>query len=390
MNKAQTEAPKNGREGGHLLLFGFTKLSEMMAKGNVWYVRHYERYFRQVTVCYLDGYWDHEEEQGDTQLISVGGSNRTWLNLLLSPWRLRRLVSRIQPDAFLTADIVFSWWHSLLLRSHPVLMPVCIPSEIYAGSGRSISGLPIWLEKLFIRLSFLSATKIIMGQNSDASIAWLLSDSIAAKKLLVVPATVEEFPPQDFFDRLLARSRAVLDRPVILLYVGRLHPEKKVVDLVYMLSHLCQKGLAVRLVIAGDGSERDVMEKIATELQVHDIIDWLGYVDNSDLPAIYNRADIFVSTVTGTALREAGLSRLPVVAYNIDWVKYLLKHENTALLAEAGNPISLAEQVELMINDASLRENCAMAFHSEAVKRWSPEIIGVALQHHVFGCTKEM
>lgn len=359
-----------------LMLFGTTKLSDMLEKGNVWYVRHYEEYFDDVYVIYLLGGPKRELSQGSTHLISVG-RGRGWLDLALAPIRLWRTARRLGPTSYLTADIVFGWWTSLLIRlfghARIVLLPVCLPHEIYRSSRRSISGvLPIPLERLFLRLSYAAAWRIVTGQNIERYVSWLSGYSATAKKLRVVDTIVEEFPTAGFYQALKSApsGKPVNGATPKLLYVGRLHREKLVADLVDMMGHLREMDLQAELIIAGDGVERDALEAQARTLGVSDRIQFLGNVANADLVDHYRAATLFVSTVTGTSLREAGLADLPVVAYAADWAKALLVDGETALLAPPGDSRTLAKLVATALKDPELRARIRNGFHQLALQYW--------------------
>lgn len=367
-----------------LLLFGFHRLSYMLSKGNVWYIRHYERYFDEVHVLYMLGSEPAEVVQGRSRLISLGSRHR-FFDLLFAPLNLYRHAKKIAAPSFLTADMVFGAWETLLVRrllgARVVMMPVCILPELYAYGGKSLSGLPIWIEKFFVAWSFRISVKVIMGRNSLASLCWLKSDPCASSKLQEVACTVEEFPPQAFFDALnkVAQKRQPSNAPT-LLYVGRIHHEKMVASLIDMMVILKQNQINARLVMVGDGAERAELEKKAQELGLGNSIEWLGYVASDQLPSVYGRADIFISTNTGTALREAGLASLPIVGYNIDWVRQLLSHRETAMLCEPGDVASLACNVMLLLRDDELREKITEAFHRLARERWAPKKIDLALR----------
>jgi glycosyltransferase involved in cell wall biosynthesis len=233
-----------------------------------------------------------------------------------------------------------------------------------------------------MRLSFAAATRIVVSRNGDVLAAWLRSDWQAGRKLQIVPITVEEFPPASLFD-VLVRSdqRAVaLHDPPRLLYVGRLHREKLCGDLVSVMYELKQRGVRARLILAGQGPEMETMRIQAQQLGVVEDIDWLGFVPSDDLGKVYAEADVFLSTVTGTSLREAGLAGLPIVGYDADWVRMLLTHEKTALLVPVGDPEALAAQVARILENEQLRQRIAIAFCQEARGRWNKNLIASGLR----------
>lgn len=362
----------------------------MLEKGNVWYVRHYEQYFDEVHVAYLFGKKDQSYSQGHTHLTSIAGSfGGSAFDLLLAPYRLLQFARKVKPSSYLTGDIVFTWWTSLFVRimlnAHIVLMPVCLPEDNYANSGKSVSGiLPIWLERLFIKLTFFSADRIIASVEYESHLQWLESDVFARKKTRRVTALVEEFPSPEFYRYLKGNPESLSEEPgATLLYVGRLHPDKLPMDLISMMSFLKDWSIEARLEIVGDGQDRQLMEAKVTELELSEQVVFHGAMSNSEIIPLYNRATIYVSTLTGTSLREAGLMGLPIVAYDLSWVKELLRDRQTALLARARDPEDLAKNVTCALGDSSLREKIGKAFRMEARRRWSMDILSKAL-HDAF------
>jgi len=366
------------------LLFSPVSLASMLAKGNVSYVRGYEHYFDDVYVAYLFGPRCNNVTMGCTRLMSLSTGRRLF-DFLLAPIRLFRLARDVNAGAFLTADLVFSWWTAVLLRlilnAKIILMPVCIPEEVYSVTGRSLSGIPIAAERLLTHLCYAAASKVITSRHVEEYIKWLSSDARTARKLQIVECIVDEFPPEQLLRELATApdfARPLSDPPQ-LLYVGRLHPEKMTMDLIETLAHLNGWGYRVRLVIAGEGPQERPMRARAAELGVADAIDWLGFVQAGDLAEVYRSADLFVSTITGTSLREAGLAGLPVVGYNADWVKSLLEHECTALLVPRGDTVALAKQVVRAITEPDLRVRLRDNFHTLALARWNSGRIAYAL-----------
>ena len=368
-----------------LLLFTLTRMDDMLQKGNVWYLRHYESHFDRIYVAYLLGTRLPPRRKGKTILISLGCIGK-FLNLLVAPIRLLNLSKKVMPTHYLTADIFFSWWTGFLIRSkleaRIVLMPVCVPPEMYLNTGRNIIGLPRKLEELLMYLSFSAARRVIMGKNSEASLKWLRAEPAAVRKLKIVELTAEELPPKEIYEGLQGfnRNLSVLNKPARLLYVGRLHTEKLPMGLVDLVANLRKMGILANLVIAGDGALKTTMRARARELGVDKQIDFMGFVDVETLVNLYRNVDVFISTVTGTSLREAGLFGLPVVAYRVDWVKDLIVDGKNGLLAESGDSKGLAEQVAKLLDNMDLRVRIAREFKETADQRWTCSHLSSALE----------
>lgn len=138
-----------------------------------------------------------------------------------------------------------------------------------------------------------------------------------------------------FYDERFRASRGTPvaegrpDGPVRLLYVGALQDIKGVDVLVRALPELRERGLDVELRIAGSGPYENTLRSLAARLGVAGDIDWLGYVDHGELPAEYDRADVFVypgriDEPFGRVMLEALSSGTPVVAADVGSTDYIV------------------------------------------------------------------
>jgi glycosyltransferase involved in cell wall biosynthesis len=120
----------------------------------------------------------------------------------------------------------------------------------------------------------------------------------------------ELFHPQAYC--LGMRERLTNGEPTrpLLLYVGRLSPEKEVSRLRILLEKMPQ----TRLALVGDGPGRPDLEK---HFAGYDVV-FTGYLQGQDLAAAYASADVFVfpsrTETLGLVLLEAMAAGCPVVA----------------------------------------------------------------------------
>lgn len=374
-------------EPRRLLIFTPSRLDDVVSKGNVWYVRHYENYFDEVCVAYVFGAGKRSLTQGKTTLASVAGSSK-WLNLALAPLRLYRLARTIQPTVYLTGDQILSWWTGLLLRllmkAKVVLMPVSMPEQLYRDRGVSQTGLPIFLERRCIAASFRAAHKILTAQAFGDFVNWLKNEPAAKGKLIILKTVVDALPTPGFLASLERVDGQVHKATQFqLVYVGRLHAEKLVDDLLRVLHALRQKGYRedrIKLHIVGDGPHRTTLEATTRDLGLGGSVIYHGSLNNADLPPFLASMDAFVSTLTGTSLREAALCRLPIVAYDRDWVHGLLVDGVTALLVRPGDIEGFADAVIRLSVDRELRQTLARNIHQLALRLWSVSALKGSLE----------
>ncbi len=111
----------------------------------------------------------------------------------------------------------------------------------------------------------------------------------------------------------------------MLLFVSRLAREKNVQLLVEALA-LCP--VPARLVIAGDGPERQALEELADRLRVRERVKFLGAVERTALPDLYASADAFVfasmTETQGLVLVEALAAGLLVLAADAPQIREVL------------------------------------------------------------------
>ncbi|MDQ3917966.1 MAG: glycosyltransferase, partial [Acidobacteriota bacterium] len=301
-----------------VMIYSMDDLKEMLDKSNLWYIRHYEAYFDRVYMVYLRGTPHEQVDAGRTSFVSVAGGGK--LDYLLAPYRLYRFARKVRPTHYVTPDQIYSWWISsllqLLLRAKIFLLPQFLPVYIYSTSGKSVSlRFPIWLEKFFISLSYLLVHRVLTGSCFGNLINTLADHPLARRKMLIADVLVEALPSPIFFERLKSLNGSAGARPLPpgrelnLIYVGRLQRQKLVDLLVKMMAYVKKAnggGRPIKLTLVGDGPERASAERLVDELGVRSLVEFAGHVDNERLPEYMTRADVYISTIGGMALREAG------------------------------------------------------------------------------------
>ncbi|HEV2169615.1 MAG TPA: glycosyltransferase family 4 protein [Candidatus Binatus sp.] len=119
-------------------------------------------------------------------------------------------------------------------------------------------------------------------------------------------------------DGLRAKLGLAPERPVI-LFASKMQPHKRAGDLLEAYIRLSPDGVAeprAYLIFAGDGEERAQLERRAREL-TWDSIRFIGFRNQSELPALYDICDVFVLPSEhepwGLVVNEAMNAGKPVV-----------------------------------------------------------------------------
>ena len=97
----------------------------------------------------------------------------------------------------------------------------------------------------------------------------------------------------------------------------------------------------------------------------------LGYIPNENLPEYLLSSDIFVSPLTGCSFREAAFCGLPIVAYNLDWIKGFLTHKVNFYGVEKSDCKQLAQGIIEVYESEKLREKLSVNITKFAKDNWS-------------------
>ena len=148
---------------------------------------------------------------------------------------------------------------------------------------------------------------------------------------------------------------------------------------------------AAHLTIAGSGVEEEYLKKLAKELTIDSSVTFTGRVDNKDMPALYQSADIMVngSLVDNMpiSILESLACGIPVVSTNAGGIPYLVEHNKTALLVSTKDHVAMADALLTLIQDDVKRneisnnglksiekytwvnvKNCLLPIYQEAIK----------------------
>jgi glycosyltransferase involved in cell wall biosynthesis len=147
-------------------------------------------------------------------------------------------------------------------------------------------------------------------------------------------------------------GRVTLRRPCVTTVCG-LEARKGVHDLITAFN-LCRVSLSTwHLYIAGDGPQREALERQATEYGLADRVHFLGYVDNP--AAILSNTDIFVlashADPCALTIAEARHAGCAVIGTSVGGTPEQLEHGRAGRLVEPGNPSELARALTALMTD---------------------------------------
>ena len=146
----------------------------------------------------------------------------------------------------------------------------------------------------------------------------------------------------------------------IVLYVGRIDPEKSLDILVNSFKKLIKEAPKAHLVMVGDGTAREKLEKMVKRKKLGSQTHFIGRVVGDDLSQIYRTGTVFVITskteTQSIVLMEAMASGLPAIAVNAGAVTELVKDGENGFIFEPNDTAGIASGINTIISNKELRE----------------------------------
>jgi len=219
---------------------------------------------------------------------------------------------------------------------------------------------------------------IAISENTAAELKAVAHGHMVPRGVWIRPmgVDVEHFSPDnrntELRRKLLSRGAVPADG-VLLLYVGRLVPEKNLDLLISTLAELQKTNQNFRLIIAGDGIARDSLQRTA-KLESPGKVVFVGHVSSRDeLAQLYASCDLFVhpnpAEPFGIAPLEAMASGLALIAPDRGGVASYANGANAYLAPPT--PQGFAEAIRLAcLDSAETNRKTAVARKTAEALAW--------------------
>jgi glycosyltransferase involved in cell wall biosynthesis len=183
------------------------------------------------------------------------------------------------------------------------------------------------------------------------------------------------------------REAGARNGEVLLTFVGRLVPIKRVEVSLRALARARVSGAPVRLALVGDGPRRGELERLAHELGIAEVARFVGY--RRDTAAVAAASDLAVlsSANEGTpvSLIEAAAAGRPAVATAVGGVPDVVTGE-TGILVQEGDAEALGRAVARLAADPELRRRMGSKARDHVAERFS----AVRLVRDIDGLYREL
>ena len=173
----------------------------------------------------------------------------------------------------------------------------------------------------------------------------------------------------------LLRARYAPNGEKLLVHVSNFRPVKRVDDVVHMFKKLRQR-LPVRLLMIGDGPERQRIETMCRQDEICDHVEFIGKMTQPE--DVVASCDLFVlpseSESVGLAALEAMACGVPVVSSNTGGLPEVNKHGVSGLLNNVGDVDAMADNAFAILADEATHQRYRDGAFEEA-KRFDVDAI---------------
>jgi glycosyltransferase involved in cell wall biosynthesis len=310
-----------------------------------------------VTI-YLSRLIDGLRAAGDDVDVFAGEVTHRGLGKLLDLWdpfarrALAARVERLRPDVVHFHSVLLELSVSVLTAAGDVPTVVSVHDpQLVRGVYRP--GMPVRtaVDK-FVRAPF---NRAVVRRHVDLLLP--VSDEVAGWVREAGFSRVEVLPA-------LAPEPLVVPRPVAechdVVFVGRLAFDKGAHVLVEAFHRIAGRHPAARLVIVGDGPERDKVA--ATARPLGDRVRMLGQVDQRDVSSVLGSARVVAlpylpakrAQASSLAMVEAAMHGRPVVAGDDPAIREVASHVGGVQIVTAGSVDELAAALDRLLADPEL------------------------------------
>lgn len=211
-----------------------------------------------------------------------------------------------------------------------------------------------------------------LAVSKDAADTQSAHAGLRRARIRVVPNGVEDVPAGIPTDGLLPRQNG----DVWAGYFGRLAEEKGVDTLIDAVARARRDGVELRLLVAGEGYEREALERRAETAGCADAVLFTGY--RADARALMVAVDIVVHPPRfegfGLVVAEAMAAGRPVVATDVaGGLPEMVRHGQNGMLVPYGDVGSMTAALVTLCADESLRSRLGQAGRDRYTEEFTVE-----------------
>lgn len=297
----------------------------------------------EISYCNLfcdaggDGAFPKELRARGLNVIEIPGNR--WVDVPKMAFRLAKVIRSERFDL-----IHLHMLQATIVGGFAAMLSRGVKRVVTKHYTRNLSNHPAAIKKLD---NFFTKTSDKVYAISEYVKADMVADSIPAEKIVVIYNGTDI----SAFDKLAEENSTVLDRisdgEFLIGTAGSLTERKGQKYLLEAIPIVAATHPNVRLLVIGEGPERERLNSVLKEIDIGDRIEMLGFQKN--VASLLKSLDLYVhpsiNEPFGIAILEAMAAGKCVVATNVDGVPEIVRNGETGLLVDPSDPAELAKAI---------------------------------------------
>jgi glycosyltransferase involved in cell wall biosynthesis len=291
--------------------------------------------------------------------IRVAGALIFWTDII-------RTIRKVSPE------VVHAQSLGIAIPALISKMILKIPYVVW-GQGSDIY-LPDWFTKLTSKTIMKNANSVIALTGDMKRTMQAIYD----RNIVVVPNGIDlkEYTGDPSVQKVKGDEKRIL-------FVGRLHPVKGVRYLLQAMKIVYEKMPDAKLILVGDGEEREHLETLTDNLGIRECVEFAGRVPHERVQDYMNQAEVFVlpslSEGFPVTILEAMACGLPVVATRVGGLPDVIEDGVHGYLVRTKESNEIAETLLKLLQDEQLWETISKT-NKQKINEYSWERVALALE----------
>lgn len=267
------------------------------------------------------------------------------ISYLLNVFKVKKIIRQFSPD-IVHAHYTSSYGLlAALISYHPFFLSVW-GSDVYVFPKKS------FIHKLLVKY-VLSKADVICSTSYDMARELKLYTHKEAK---ITPFGID----LDVFRPKKVANQTKINSNITIGITKNLYRCYGVYELISAIGLLINEFPNVKLKIFGKGPDRKRCEALVKELGLRNIVEFLGFRPNQEMPDHLANIDICVfpsySESFGVSALEAEACGIPVIVSNVGGLPEVVRHKETGIIVKGNSPAVLAEAIKTLLVDDKLRK----------------------------------
>ncbi|HMN16449.1 MAG TPA: glycosyltransferase [Ignavibacteriaceae bacterium] len=288
---------------------------------------------------------------------------------------VKKAIAKFNPD-IVHAHYASSYgFLGAMVNFHPLFISVW-GSDVFRFPKYSL------IHKIIFRFAISKADKIF----STSRVMKTEIEKYTDKKIFVIPfgIDIERFKP-------IQVEKVSNDDCIIIGTIKTLETRYGIEYLIRAFAILKKKNLEqkIKLLICGKGTLLDKLKILTSELGIQDDVIFAGYINHDQIQYYHNKLDIYVAPSLeesfGVAVLEASACNKPVVVSNVGGLPEVVDQGVTGFIVEPRNPIELADAIQKLIINSSLRVEMGRKGRDKVIQEyeWKKSVSSMAEHYKI-------